>query len=451
MNIRSFASKTIAFLLPPFLVGGLTVTQTVRDIMRHSEPKAISRKQDAPENRYPERRSLDPAKPTALFVLSAQGTEAMDLLGPWEVLGASGAFNLVAAAPERNPVATTGALGVLPDYSFAEAPAADILILPAVVDPMDQRLIQFVRARAPLAKEVVTFCEGARLAGFAGLLDGKQVATHFIAREDMIRDYPHTRFPLGHRWIRDGNLLSSAGVTGSLDAALALVAAHQGQASARAVAEKLGLTFSETGAATRDPGLHPGDRARLILNAGFDWGRKYFGVLVAPGVSELSLASWVDSIPRTLSSRVFTVASTRKFIPSRFGLILIPTDGLEDAFPPARFVTPSFPDAPGAVPDAAVAQWLKDYQVMSDDMRAEAPAKSLDRAFQRLSDEGAGSVTGVAARLMEYTPSIEIPTHSHDSKLYGFLVRALLLGALGLWGFTKASAMLKRGPTAPLS
>ena len=410
--------------------------------MRHSEPKAISKKANAPENAFPARRGLDPNKLTALFVLSTQGTEAMDLLGPWEILGQSGAFNLIAAAPERTPVATTGALGVLPEYSFADAPHADILVLPAVVDPMDTRLIDFVRARAADAQEIVSLCEGARLAGFAGLLDGKKVATHFIARNDLAQTYPAASFPEGRRWIRDGKLLSSAGVTGSLDAALELVAEHKGEAEAHAIAQRLGLKFADDGIASHPPGLEPGDRTRLILNAGFDWGRKYFGVLVAPGVSELSLASWVDAIPRTLSSRVFTVASKRGFIASRFGLTLIPTDGLEDAFPPTRFVIPSFPDAPNAVPDAGVAQWLKDLQIMTDDLRADPPAASLERAFQRLEDEGAGSVAGVAARLMEYTPSVEIPTHSRDAKLYGFFVRAFLMGALGVWAYSKAAAML---------
>jgi len=62
----------------------------------------------------------DPGKPTAVIVLAPEGTNAADVLAPYEVLADTGAFNLYTVAPQRQPVPLTGGLDLVPDLSFGE-------------------------------------------------------------------------------------------------------------------------------------------------------------------------------------------------------------------------------------------------------------------------------------------------------------------------------------------
>jgi hypothetical protein len=76
----------------------------------------------------------DPAKPTAVIVLSLQGTNIADVSAPYEVLADTGAFNLYTIAERREPVPLTGGVDLVPDMSFTQLNdrlrgAPDVIIL----------------------------------------------------------------------------------------------------------------------------------------------------------------------------------------------------------------------------------------------------------------------------------------------------------------------------------
>src|SRR5918998_5946065 len=125
----------LAFLLPPALVS--VVGFKAVESTRYEGPPDAAQVQ-AEELPVPPRH--DPDKPTAVVLLSNQGAEVTDVLAPYEVLSESGAFNVYAAAPEREAVTLSGGLDILPQLSFAELDRRleggdpDVVVVPAMWD-----------------------------------------------------------------------------------------------------------------------------------------------------------------------------------------------------------------------------------------------------------------------------------------------------------------------------
>src|SRR5688500_14620350 len=125
----------LAFLIPPVLVS--VVGMRAVESTRYEAPPDAA-KVHAGELPAPPRH--DPDKPTAVVLLGNQGSEVTDVLAPYEVLSGSGAFNVYAAAPEREVLTLSGGLDVLPQLSLAGLDRRlggqhpDVIVVPAMPD-----------------------------------------------------------------------------------------------------------------------------------------------------------------------------------------------------------------------------------------------------------------------------------------------------------------------------
>ncbi len=106
-------------------------------------------------------------------------------------------------------------------------------------DPPDPRLSTWLRDVASRCERYGSICTGAFALGHAGLIDGRHVTTHWQNAPQLARQFPLARVELDRIHIRDGNLVTSAGVTAGIDVALALVAEDHGPRIALAVAKRL--------------------------------------------------------------------------------------------------------------------------------------------------------------------------------------------------------------------
>lgn len=171
---------------------------------------------------------------TGIGIALFDGAEELDWAGPWEVFAAwaqlwpQDAVEVFTAAPAMTPVTCGKGLRVLPDYSWANVPTADLIIYPGgpgaraqVGDDATRALIRTMRERAAVMASV---CTGALVFADAGLLDGRPATTHWSALELLdgmgknIAVYPDAR------WVDDGDVLTAAGVSAGIDLALHLVA-----------------------------------------------------------------------------------------------------------------------------------------------------------------------------------------------------------------------------------
>jgi len=188
---------------------------------------------------------------TLVFVVYP-GITALDLVGPNEVLGAAGGYDITIAAAKAGPVRTTRGPGIVADCSFASLRGAiDTLIVVggdgAVIAAKDAALVDAVAALAKRSRRIASVCTGSFILAAAGLLAGKRATTHWVSCDHLARKHPDITVEPDPIFVRDGNVWTSAGVTAGMDLALAMVSEDLGQDVALAVARRLVMYVQRPG------------------------------------------------------------------------------------------------------------------------------------------------------------------------------------------------------------
>lgn len=157
--------------------------------------------------------------------------EELDFAGPWEVFA-----GLYRASPELGEVFTVAewsdviqcakGLRVLPEYSFADAPPIDVLLVPGGQGTRREvgnaAMIEWLRKVGEGCRYITSVCTGALLLHEAGFARGRRVTTHW-AFVEQLRARGEVTVLDGPRYVRDGNLVTAAGVSAGIDMALWLV------------------------------------------------------------------------------------------------------------------------------------------------------------------------------------------------------------------------------------
>lgn len=180
------------------------------------------------------------AKPLKVAILLYPGVELLDFAGPLEV------FNHMEGAEVYTVAAKSGAMTIMrkmltvtPEYNLGNAPKPDILVIPGgevreVV--ADSSVISWIQQTTAGSKLTMSVCTGAYLLGKAGLLDGKTVTTHWAATQMLQRMTPKATVMEHTRFVEQGNLLTTAGVSAGIDGALRVVSRLQGLEAAHTIA-----------------------------------------------------------------------------------------------------------------------------------------------------------------------------------------------------------------------
>ena len=165
---------------------------------------------------------------TRIQMLVYPGMTLQDLVGPLQVWASWPGAQIQFAWQSTGPVPTDSSLAVVATTSFADAWATpDILFAPGGLLPTfelleDAAVIEFLRSRGEQAKWVTSVCTGALLLHEAGFAKGKRVTTHWTFVEPL-RARGDVTVLDGPRYVRDGNLVTAAGVSAGIDMALWLV------------------------------------------------------------------------------------------------------------------------------------------------------------------------------------------------------------------------------------
>lgn len=187
------------------------------------------------------------------------GVQALDVAGPVDVFAEANAFippgnryETLLVAEHRAPMRTSSNMRMVADLSFGEiAGGFDIVLVaggPALPDRgADAAMDEWLRRMPSLAGTYGSICTGAFALGRAGLLDGRRVTTHWQNAEKLAADFPAAEVEKDLIYVRDGRLITSAGVTAGIDLALTLVSEHHGPAVALAVAKRLVVVAQRQG------------------------------------------------------------------------------------------------------------------------------------------------------------------------------------------------------------
>lgn len=339
------AAATLAFLTPvaPFAATGASVALVQPDGLTLPAPKAGR------------------ARPLVVVLADNAGAETTDFAIPYGVLKESGVAEVRSVATAAGPVQLMPSLKILADqttheFDRAEPAGADIIVVPAQMKPKSPELAAWLRAQAAKGAVIVSICEGARVLAHAGLLEGRRATTHWSALKGLAKAYPDTTWVRDRRYVQDGPIISTTGVTASLPASLALVEAIAGRPTARATADRVGVR--DWGPAHRTADFQPtvADYRHGLWTLAAFWNHETVQTPIANGTDEVTLALRTDAWSRTYRTKVVTTRPGLAAVRSHRGLAILP-----DAEPRAgRYVLPTHP-TPAAEIDGSLAAIGKRY------------------------------------------------------------------------------------------
>jgi len=194
----------------------------------------------------------------AVGILAFDDVEVLDLCGPFEVFDSArpvdehddaiGLFNLVVIAEKPQTVRCHGGLLITPQTTIDTHAPLDILILPggpgARRERRNSRLIEWLRHQNSRIEILASVCTGAVLLAESGLLDQCRATTHWRWIEWMRTEYPRVELVSDHRYIDEGHIVTSAGVSAGIDMSLHLVARLWGEATAAWTARRMEYSWS---------------------------------------------------------------------------------------------------------------------------------------------------------------------------------------------------------------
>lgn len=183
-----------------------------------------------------------PARPR-VAILVFDGVEIIDYSGPYEVFGAAG-YDVYTVAAKKSPVTTAMGLQVVPKYDFSDAPSPDILVVPGgrIVGPRaDQVTLQWIRDETAAAKHTLSVCNGAVIMADTGLLDGLSATATDGWIPRMRKAYPKIHIVNDQRYVDNGKIITTAGLSAGIDGALHVLEVMDGTAAAQQVA--LGIEY----------------------------------------------------------------------------------------------------------------------------------------------------------------------------------------------------------------
>lgn len=194
------------------------------------------------------------------------GFQALDAFGPLDcinILSRTDNITLSLLSCTLDPVTTKcseypGTTGqeVIPTHTYEKPPLLDVLFIPGGrgsrgSGPTVLAAIKFIQDVYPSLKYLITVCTGSGLAARAGVLDGKQATTNKIAWKEIVALSPEVEWIPRARWVTDGNIWTSSGVSAGIDVTLAWIGSVFGEEKAKMIADGIEYTRHE------DPNCDP--------------------------------------------------------------------------------------------------------------------------------------------------------------------------------------------------
>jgi transcriptional regulator GlxA family with amidase domain len=168
---------------------------------------------------------------------------ALDAVGPYETLSRLPGARVTFVAAEPGPVATdNGMLRLVAERALDDLPAPDIVVVPGGIGTRammnDAHLIAWVKAAHESTTWTCSVCTGSLVLGAAGILDGLEATTHWMAMDTLASTGAR---PTGRRVVEQGKVITAAGVSAGIDMGLTLAARVAGDEIAQAI--QLGIEY----------------------------------------------------------------------------------------------------------------------------------------------------------------------------------------------------------------
>src|SRR6476659_4023848 len=186
-------------------------------------------------------------------ILIWNGVQIIDYTGHYDFLGSWHLHNVYTVAETSEPITTNMGMRVTPNYSFENQPKPDVLIVPgggiwADKGPLNnQRIIKWIQDNAKSSRYVLSVCGGALLLAKAGLLDGLEATTTAGGNIEKLKEFaPTAKIVTDKRFVDNGKVITSAGLSAGIDGALHLVSVMDGEGWAERIALSLEYNWQPT-------------------------------------------------------------------------------------------------------------------------------------------------------------------------------------------------------------
>lgn len=306
------------------------------------------------------------ARPLVAVVGENSFTELTDYVVPYGVLHASGVADVVALGVKPGPIQMFPALRIRPHSTVDEFDArfpdgADYVIVPAVHRSDDAALLAWVASQAAKGASIVGVCDGVWVVAHAGLLKNRRAVGHWYSFGDLEKKFPDTTWLRDLRYVADGRIVTTTGVSASIPVSLALVEAMGGRERAQAVAQDLGVGEWHPAHRSRDFQLRAPHLYTAAVNWLSFWSHEVIGIPIADGVSDVALALAADAYSRTYRSSAVSVAPTAAEVRTRGGLWVVPDQTAGGPKPPHRRLPLPAHTKPAAALDWALRDIAETY------------------------------------------------------------------------------------------
>ncbi|PJF44404.1 MAG: AraC family transcriptional regulator [Phototrophicales bacterium] len=187
-------------------------------------------------------------------ILIFDEVEVLDFAGPFEVFAITSQdspnkpFDVYLVAEEMRPIRARHGFSVNPHYTLETCPTPDIVLVPggkgSRIAKERPAILNWVRHHAQQNKLTLSVCTGALILGRAGILDGLSATTHWTAFDLLAENAPKTNVQRNIRFIDNGQVITSAGVSAGIDMSLYVVARLCGIDVAQETAREMEYTWT---------------------------------------------------------------------------------------------------------------------------------------------------------------------------------------------------------------
>ena len=230
MKRRNFLMQTAALGIIAAAGRPLDAIAQSKPAEKRADPLASGKKLTPPEKG---------SIPVAVVI--SQGVTVIDFAGPWEVFQDVDlkndriAFQLYTVSDDTDPVQGSAGLKLVPDYSFENAPAPRIVVVPA--QSGSSKMHEWLRKVTANTDVTMSVCTGAFQLAKAGLLSGKSATTHHLFIDELAKTYPGIDVKRGLRFVEGEKISTAGGLTSGIDLALRVVERYFGREIAQATAD----------------------------------------------------------------------------------------------------------------------------------------------------------------------------------------------------------------------
>ncbi len=195
----------------------------LRELVNHSDMQSMNQKR-------------------RVCILIFDEVEVLDFCGPFEVFSVTGGrqglrpFDVCTVSEETKVINTRGGLSVNPGHSFESCPRPDIILVPGGMgsrrEMNNPRMLQWLRHHAKSSELILSVCSGALVLAKAGLLNGLKATTHHDALDELRAIHPDIGVDGQSRFIDNGRVIVSAGISAGIDMSLHVVSRLLGREQA---------------------------------------------------------------------------------------------------------------------------------------------------------------------------------------------------------------------------